>query len=104
MPHLEAAKEILKYINCMVDMELLYRSGANFSLLGYTDADLEGDLNDRRSMSGYVFLCGGSGMPWCTKNKTQFLSQRLRQRVRLPLLQLKIVFAFNGFLEMLILL
>lgn len=44
--HLEAAKKILKYVNTTQDMGLLFKKNAEFSLIGYTDADLCGDLDD----------------------------------------------------------
>lgn len=68
-PHLEAAKKILKYINTTCDKGLLYKSGADFLLYGYTDADLGGDLDDLKSTSGYVFLCGSIGVSWCSRKQ-----------------------------------
>ena len=66
-PHLEVAKKILKCINTTSDIGLLYKSGADFSLHGYTDADLGGDLDDRKSTSAYVFVCGSTGVSWCSR-------------------------------------
>jgi len=54
-PHLEAAKKILKYVTS--------------SLVGFTDADFGGDLDDRRSTLGYVFLSGGTSISWCSKKQ-----------------------------------
>ncbi|GKV02840.1 hypothetical protein SLEP1_g15229 [Rubroshorea leprosula] len=68
-PHLEAVKQILKYVNTTLDMGLFYKKEANFSLLGFTDADFGGDLVDRKSTSGYVFLYGGTGISWCSKKQ-----------------------------------
>ncbi|GKV11936.1 hypothetical protein SLEP1_g23148 [Rubroshorea leprosula] len=68
-PHLEAAKKILKYVNTTLDMGLFYKKEANFSLLGFTDADFGGDLADRKSTSGYVFLYGGTSISWCSKKQ-----------------------------------
>lgn len=38
-------------------------------LAGYTDADFGGDLDDRRSTSGYIFLCGRTSVSWCSKKQ-----------------------------------
>ncbi|KAG6468104.1 hypothetical protein ZIOFF_072672 [Zingiber officinale] len=38
-PHLEEAKNILKYINSTLDMGLFYKKGEKFSLEGFVDAD-----------------------------------------------------------------
>ncbi|KAK8963153.1 hypothetical protein KSP40_PGU007585 [Platanthera guangdongensis] len=67
--HLVAAKHILKYVKSTSDMGLLYRRDSDFALLGYTDADYDGDSDDRRSTSGYVFTCGSSNISWCSKKQ-----------------------------------
>ncbi|XP_042374417.1 secreted RxLR effector protein 161-like [Zingiber officinale] len=67
--HLEAAKKILKYINATQDMGLLFKKNAEFSFIGYTDVYFGGDLDDRRSTSGYVFFCGGTVVSWCNKKQ-----------------------------------
>lgn len=48
-PHLEETKNILKYINCTLDLSLLYQKGSNFSLVSYSDVDFGGDMDDKRS-------------------------------------------------------
>ncbi|PRQ44685.1 putative RNA-directed DNA polymerase [Rosa chinensis] len=68
-PHLEAAKKILKYVNCTLDLGLFYKRGGGFLLNGYTDADFGGDLDKRRSTSGYVFLCNNTSVSWCSKKQ-----------------------------------
>ncbi|XP_043714848.1 secreted RxLR effector protein 161-like [Telopea speciosissima] len=68
-PHLDAAKQILKYVNTTCDMGILYNKGTVFSLLGFTDADFGGDLDDRRSTFGYVFSCGSGCVSWCSKKQ-----------------------------------
>ncbi|XP_075076286.1 secreted RxLR effector protein 161-like [Nicotiana tabacum] len=74
-PHLEAAKRILKYINSISDMGLFFKKKKkNLVLAGYTDADFGGDLDDRRSTSGYIFLCGGTSISWCSKKQNSVFS------------------------------
>ncbi|KAJ3679560.1 hypothetical protein LUZ60_017571 [Juncus effusus] len=51
--HLDAAKRILKYVSSTLDLGLFYKKGSEFVLHGYTDADMGGDLDDRRSTSEY---------------------------------------------------
>ncbi|TQE11048.1 hypothetical protein C1H46_003308 [Malus baccata] len=68
-PHLEAAKDILNYVNSTLDFGLLYKTGAGFVMNGYTDADFGGDMDDRRSTSGYVFLCDSTSVSWCNKKQ-----------------------------------
>ena len=68
-PHLEAAKKILKYVKTTLGMGLMYKYNAKVSLHGFTDADFGGDLDDRKSTSGYVFLCGDTSISWCSKKQ-----------------------------------
>ncbi|KAG7568076.1 Reverse transcriptase RNA-dependent DNA polymerase [Arabidopsis thaliana x Arabidopsis arenosa] len=63
-PHLEAAKKILKYVKTTLDMGLVYKYNAKIFLHGFIDADFGGDLDDQKSTSGYVFLCGDTKCIW----------------------------------------
>jgi len=42
-------------------------NGHNLQLQGYTDADWERDLDERRSTSGYIFTLTGGAISWCSK-------------------------------------
>lgn len=68
-PHLKAARQILKYVNSTLEFGMFYEKGSKFSLIGYSDASLGGDSENGRSTSGYVFLCGGTGISWCSKKQ-----------------------------------
>lgn len=68
-PHLEAAKKILKYINSTYDMGLFFKRKNDLVLMRYTDADFGGDMDNRRSTSGYIFLYGGTCISWCSKKQ-----------------------------------
>ena len=37
--------------------------------MGYSDADWGGDLDDRKSTSGYVFQIGGGAVSWRSKKQ-----------------------------------
>jgi hypothetical protein len=39
-------------------------------LIGYTDADFAGDIDDRRSTGGYVFVFAGGAVSWSSKKQT----------------------------------
>lgn len=49
-------------------MALVY--GAVDNLIGYTDSDFAGDLNDRKSTSGYVFTLASAAVSWKSKKQT----------------------------------
>jgi hypothetical protein len=53
--HWKAVKIILRYLKGTIDYSL-YFQGENLQLMGYTDADWGGDLDERKSTSSYVFL------------------------------------------------
>ena len=44
-------------------------SDENSQIIDYSDADWAGDLDTRRSTSGYVFQTGQSTVSWCSKRQ-----------------------------------
>ena len=54
--HLQAAKRVLRYLKGTVDLGIFYQKEGNRELLAYTDSDYAGDVDDKKSTSGYVFL------------------------------------------------
>ena len=52
--HWIVVKRILRYIRGTSDVALCYR-GSEFTISGYADSDFVGDLNKRKSTTGYVF-------------------------------------------------
>ena len=53
--HSQAGKRILRYIVGTTNFGIQYTSNSNFKLIGYTDSDFAGSIDDRKSTSGYVF-------------------------------------------------
>ena len=56
--HWIAVKHILKYLRRTIDYMLVYSSGS-LETIGYTDSDCQGDIDSRKSTSGYVFTLNG---------------------------------------------
>ena len=48
---------------------LCYR-GANLNLIGYSDDDWKGDLNECKSTLGYAFLLNGGVISWSGKKQS----------------------------------
>ena len=67
--HLAAAKRILRYIKGTKSYGIMYESEADYKLIGYTDSDWAGSIDDRRSTSGYVFQLGSKSISWSSKKQ-----------------------------------
>ncbi|GKV22644.1 hypothetical protein SLEP1_g32496 [Rubroshorea leprosula] len=64
--HWEAVKWILWYLQGTTDVGLVYDRSANPSgnVVGFVDSDFAGDLDKRRSTTGYVFTLSGCAISW----------------------------------------
>ncbi|KAG6486751.1 hypothetical protein ZIOFF_055330 [Zingiber officinale] len=51
--HLKIAKRILRYIKGTIYFGLLYSTSNHFKLEGYSDSDWGGDIDDRKSTTGF---------------------------------------------------
>lgn len=67
--HLLAAKRILRYVQGTSSFGIRYKRGEEQELVGYVDSDYAGDLDDRKSTSGYVFMLGGGAVSWASKKQ-----------------------------------
>lgn len=67
--HFLVAKRILRYLQGTQNLEIFYKAGGNEELFAYTDSDYAGDLEDRKSTSGYAFLLGGGVISWISKKQ-----------------------------------
>ena len=57
--HWEAVKWILRYLKGLSDTCLCF-TGASLKLQGYVDTDFAGDIDNRKSTTGFVFTLGGT--------------------------------------------
>ena len=67
--HWKVVKRLLRYLKGTADYCLCYH-GLDLCLRGYTDADYGGDLDERKSTSGYVFLLNNGTTSWSSKKQT----------------------------------
>ena len=65
-----AAKRILRYLKQTKDLNLTYVRNSPEAIVGYSDADWAGDVQDRRSTSGNVFLLGGGAITWSSRKQS----------------------------------
>jgi hypothetical protein len=69
--HYKAAKHLLRYIRGTSDLCLTFDANAGKQIvLGYADADWGGDLDTRRSTTGYVFKVFGGIVAWKSKRQS----------------------------------
>ena len=67
--HLDAARQIFRYVKGTIDYGFLYKRTKDYKLVGYYDADYAGDHDTRRSTTCYVFMFGSGIVPWCSKRQ-----------------------------------
>jgi len=60
---------MIRYLKGTSDYALCYQ-GNSMHLKGHTDADYGGDLDDRKSTSGYVFLLSIGAISWSSKKQS----------------------------------
>ena len=53
--HWKMVKKALRYVQGTKGLMLTYRRSDSLEIEGYSDSDFAGDIDDRKSMSGYVF-------------------------------------------------
>ncbi len=69
MEHWMAVKRIFRYLQGTLQMKLQFGATPSKEVLGYCDADWGGDLEDRRSTTGFVFMIGGGAISWSSKQQ-----------------------------------
>lgn len=68
--HWRAVKRILKYLAGSVNFGILYQASENnFFLIGFSDSDFAGDVETRRSTSGFVFCLAGGAVTWSSQRQ-----------------------------------
>jgi hypothetical protein len=67
--HMAAVKQILRYIKSSMVFGCVYRRVPDQKpvLTGYSDSDLAGDLDDRKSTTGVIFFLGGNVISWFSR-------------------------------------
>jgi hypothetical protein len=63
--HLAAVKRIIRYVAGTIDYGCCYKRGsAEAKLLGFSDADMGGDVDTRKSTTGVLFFFGPCAITW----------------------------------------
>lgn len=59
----------MRYLKGTVNYGILYKKGGEEELLAFTDSDYAGDVDDRKSTSGYVFLMSSGAVSWSSRKQ-----------------------------------
>ncbi|KAL1300528.1 hypothetical protein AAHE18_18G189400 [Arachis hypogaea] len=62
--HWRATKKVLRYLQGTKDFMLTYRRTDNLEIVGYSDSDLVGCVDSRKSTSGYIFMLADGAVSW----------------------------------------
>ena len=60
--HLVVVKHVMRYLKGMIDFGLYYVGDLDYRLYGYTDADWDGSVLDRKSTSGGCYCLGSASV------------------------------------------
>ena len=68
--HLAALHRVFRYLRNVSNMKLVFGGDSTpLTLSGFLDADWANDINDRRSVGGYVFLLAGAAISWSSQKQ-----------------------------------
>ena len=62
--HWRHVKQLLRYIKSTRNYALIYPKLSSMQLIGYSDSDHAGDLGDRKSTLGFIFILSGCTISW----------------------------------------
>lgn len=67
--HWAAVKRVLRYLQGTKEYKLTYTKSGKCEITGYCDADWAGDVRDRKSCTGYIFMLQGGAISWCSRKQ-----------------------------------
>ena len=67
--HWKAMLHLLAYLKGTLHYKITYQRGGNIDPIGFVDADYAGDIDMRRSTSGYVFTMASGPVSWSAKRQ-----------------------------------
>jgi hypothetical protein len=61
----------MRYLKGTLSYGMLYKAddNKNLCLIGWSDSDYAGDLNDRKSTTGYLYMLGSGAISWSSKKQ-----------------------------------
>ncbi|CAM9438252.1 unnamed protein product [Chrysoparadoxa australica] len=65
--HMLALERAMQYVSGTTDLGLTYSRKGELQLEAFVDADYAGDVNNRRSTTGFLIMFGGAAVSWKSK-------------------------------------
>jgi outer membrane protein assembly factor BamB len=62
-------RQVLKYLKGTLDYGIKYTDASDVELTGYSDSNWDGNLDDRRSTTGYAFNIESGVVSWSSKKQ-----------------------------------
>ena len=68
--HMAALKHLLRHVAATIEYGIQYRRDTGELVLeGYSDSDMGGDIDDRKSTTGVIFFLGGNPVSWLSQKQ-----------------------------------
>ncbi|XP_072073935.1 uncharacterized mitochondrial protein AtMg00810-like [Arachis hypogaea] len=67
--YMKAANRNLRYLRGTLEYGMFYSTLDEFKLMDNCDSDYAGDIDDRKSTTGFVFFLGNNAISWCSKKQ-----------------------------------
>ncbi|KAG8641013.1 hypothetical protein MANES_13G092690v8 [Manihot esculenta] len=68
--HLTAVKQILRYVRGTLNYGCVYQKGQpSLELVGFSDSDMAGDIDDRKSTTGVIYFLGNNPITWVSQKQ-----------------------------------
>lgn len=67
--HYLVAKRILYYLQGTTKSGILYKKEGNLELIGFTDSDYAGSVEDRKITPSYIFMLNGAAITWSSRKQ-----------------------------------
>jgi len=69
LTHWKSVKRVLRYLKATINYKLEFSRDQEGSMIGFCDADWAGNLEDRRSVTGYIFKYQNGSISWASKKQ-----------------------------------
>ncbi|KAL6330825.1 hypothetical protein AAG906_009253 [Vitis piasezkii] len=70
-------KRVMRYLQRTKDYMLTYYRSSHLEIMGYSDSDFAGCLDNRRSTSSYIFMLVGGAVSWKSVKQTLIASSTM---------------------------